>query len=224
MASGPDHHPARKPILTVRSVNCRRKSSTNLDTFYTEAVEGGLYDPEWRRPQGGQGRHGMVFRCRPARPAIRRSLKIEDFWYLAPLDAATRNSKSAAGPELSWHGPPPPVRASGKPRSDDPFPDPETALRRLIVFGAWEIAGRIPVSYAFPDLHRIHAGALSSHDLGRLRCSPPMPKPCGRWSSVWRSPPSLGIGLGPAGSVSAAGSTGCFRRSSSSCRPRRWRR
>ncbi len=29
-----------------------------------------------------------------------------------------------------------------------------------VVFGAWEIAGRIPVSYAFPTFIEFHGGAL----------------------------------------------------------------
>lgn len=61
----------------------------NLDTFYTDAVEGGLYDPngggrvaakadlEWYSNAG-------QLEGDPA------SLNIEDFWYLAPLDAATK--------------------------------------------------------------------------------------------------------------------------------------
>lgn len=61
----------------------------NLDTFYNDAVEGGLYDPngggriaakadlEWYS-NAGQLEGDLA------------SLNIEDFWYLAPLDAATK--------------------------------------------------------------------------------------------------------------------------------------
>lgn len=61
----------------------------NLDTFYGDAVEGGLYDPN------GGGRKAALADIEwysnagqlEGDPA---SLKIEDFWYLAPLDAATK--------------------------------------------------------------------------------------------------------------------------------------
>ncbi|WP_417672250.1 ABC transporter substrate-binding protein [Roseibium sp.] len=61
----------------------------NLDAFYSAAVEGGLYDPngggrvaakadlEWYS-NAGQLEGDLA------------SLNIEDFWYLAPLDAATK--------------------------------------------------------------------------------------------------------------------------------------
>ena len=61
----------------------------NLDTFYTDAVAGGLYDPN------GGGRKAAAADIEwysnagqlEGDPA---SLNIEDFWYLAPLDAATK--------------------------------------------------------------------------------------------------------------------------------------
>jgi len=61
----------------------------NLDAFYSAAVEGGLYDPngggrkaaeadlEWYS-QAGQLEGDLA------------SLNIDDFWYMAPLDAATK--------------------------------------------------------------------------------------------------------------------------------------
>jgi NitT/TauT family transport system substrate-binding protein len=60
-----------------------------LDQFYKDAVEGGLYDPN------GGGRKAakadMEWYTAAAQlegdPA---SLNIEDFWYLAPLDAAAK--------------------------------------------------------------------------------------------------------------------------------------
>ncbi|MES0880740.1 ABC transporter substrate-binding protein [Roseibium sp. SCP14] len=61
----------------------------NLDAFYTDAVAGGLYDPN------GGGRKAALADIEwysnagqlEGDPA---SLNIEDFWYLAPLDAATQ--------------------------------------------------------------------------------------------------------------------------------------
>ncbi|MES0811591.1 ABC transporter substrate-binding protein [Roseibium sp. SCPC15] len=61
----------------------------NLDAFYTDAVAGGLYDPN------GGGRKAAAADIEwysnagqlEGDPA---SLNIEDFWYLAPLDAATQ--------------------------------------------------------------------------------------------------------------------------------------
>jgi len=61
----------------------------SLDGFYTDAVEGGLYDPNG----GGEkaARADMEWYSRAGQltgdPA---SLKIEDFWYLEPLRRATR--------------------------------------------------------------------------------------------------------------------------------------
>ena len=60
-----------------------------LDGFYTDAVAGGLYDPNG----GGRnaGKADMEWYSAAGQlegdPA---SLNIEDFWYLAPLDAATK--------------------------------------------------------------------------------------------------------------------------------------
>lgn len=58
-----------------------------LDNFYTEAAEGGLYDPE------GGGRKAAIADMEWYSQAGQlegdvSSLNIEDFWYLAPLDAA----------------------------------------------------------------------------------------------------------------------------------------
>ena len=59
----------------------------SLDVFYSEAVEGGLYDPN------GGGRKAAMADMEWYSQAGQlegdvSSLNIEDFWYLAPLDAA----------------------------------------------------------------------------------------------------------------------------------------
>lgn len=59
----------------------------NLDNFYMEAVEGGLYDPN------GGGRKAAMADMEWYSQAGQlegdvSTLNIEDFWYLAPLDAA----------------------------------------------------------------------------------------------------------------------------------------
>jgi len=59
-----------------------------LDGFYTDAVDGGLYDPE------GGGRDGAMadmewYSSAGQLEGDAASLNIDDFWYLAPLDAAT---------------------------------------------------------------------------------------------------------------------------------------
>jgi NitT/TauT family transport system substrate-binding protein len=61
----------------------------NLDVFYKDAVEGGLYDPN------GGGRTAAAADLEWYSNAGQlegdlASLNIEDFWYLAPLDAATK--------------------------------------------------------------------------------------------------------------------------------------
>jgi len=58
-----------------------------LDNFYTEAAEGGLYDPM------GGGRKGaeadMEWYSKAGQlEGDPSTLKVEDFWYMAPLDAA----------------------------------------------------------------------------------------------------------------------------------------
>ncbi len=60
-----------------------------LDTFYTEAVEGGLYDPN------GGGRNAAVadlewYTAAGQLEGDPAELNVDDFWYLAPLDAATK--------------------------------------------------------------------------------------------------------------------------------------
>ncbi len=59
-----------------------------LDGFYTDAVEGGLYDPD------GGGRTAATadmewYSAAGQLEGTPDELNIEDFWYLAPLDAAT---------------------------------------------------------------------------------------------------------------------------------------
>ncbi|MDW4551448.1 ABC transporter substrate-binding protein [Defluviimonas sp. D31] len=59
-----------------------------LDTFYSEAVEGGLYDP------AGGGRKAAAADMEWYSQAGQlegdaSTLNIDDFWYMAPLDAAT---------------------------------------------------------------------------------------------------------------------------------------
>ena len=59
----------------------------SLDVFYSEAVEGGLYDPE------GGGRKAAMADLEWYSQAGQlegdpSTLKIDDFWYMAPLDAA----------------------------------------------------------------------------------------------------------------------------------------
>ncbi len=61
----------------------------NLDNFYMEAVEGGLYDPN------GGGRKAAMADMEWYSQAGQlegdpSTLNIEDFWYLAPLDEATK--------------------------------------------------------------------------------------------------------------------------------------
>ncbi|MEP3431054.1 MAG: ABC transporter substrate-binding protein [Roseibium sp.] len=61
----------------------------NLDEFYSDAVAGGLYDPN------GGGRKAATADIEWYSDAGQlegdlSSLNIEDFWYLAPLDAATK--------------------------------------------------------------------------------------------------------------------------------------
>lgn len=61
----------------------------NLDNFYMEAVEGGLYDPN-----GGGRRAAMAdmewYSQAGQLEGDPSTLNIEDFWYLAPLDEATK--------------------------------------------------------------------------------------------------------------------------------------
>ncbi len=59
-----------------------------LDGFYTDAVEGGLYDPDG----GGRTAANADMEWYSAAGQLEGTpdeLNIEDFWYLAPLDAAT---------------------------------------------------------------------------------------------------------------------------------------
>ena len=60
-----------------------------LDGFYSDAVEGGLYDPN------GGGRNAANadmewYSAAGQLDGTPEDLNIEDFWYLAPLDAATK--------------------------------------------------------------------------------------------------------------------------------------
>jgi NitT/TauT family transport system substrate-binding protein len=60
-----------------------------LDGFYTDAVEGGLYDPN------GGGRKAAKadlewYSAAGQLTGDAMSLNIEDFWYLKPLDAAAQ--------------------------------------------------------------------------------------------------------------------------------------
>lgn len=60
-----------------------------LDGFYTEAVAGGLYDPNG----GGRTAAKADLEWYAASGQLEgdpADLKIEDFWYMAPLDAATK--------------------------------------------------------------------------------------------------------------------------------------
>jgi len=58
-----------------------------LDNFYQEAAEGGLYDPEGGGRKAAQA--DMEWYSQAGQlEGDADSLKIEDFWYLAPLDAA----------------------------------------------------------------------------------------------------------------------------------------
>ncbi len=60
-----------------------------LDGFYADAVEGGLYDPD-----GGGRKAAMAdmewYTAAGQLDGDPAELNIEDFWYLAPLDAATK--------------------------------------------------------------------------------------------------------------------------------------
>ena len=59
----------------------------SLDNFYTDAVEGGLYDPN-----GGGRKAAMAdpewYSQAGQLEGDLSALKVEDFWYMAPLDAA----------------------------------------------------------------------------------------------------------------------------------------
>lgn len=60
-----------------------------LDGFYADAVEGGLYDPN------GGGRNAAMadmewYSAAGQLDGDASTLNVEDFWYLAPLDAATK--------------------------------------------------------------------------------------------------------------------------------------
>ena len=61
-----------------------------LDGFYTDAVAGGLYDPN-----GGGRKAAMAdmewYAAAGQLDGDAASLNIEDFWYLAPLDKAAKN-------------------------------------------------------------------------------------------------------------------------------------
>lgn len=59
----------------------------NLDAFYTDAVEGGLYDPDGGGRKAAQADLEWYSKAGQLTgdPA---SLKVEDFWYMAPLDKA----------------------------------------------------------------------------------------------------------------------------------------
>ena len=60
-----------------------------LDGFYADAVEGGLYDPN-----GGGRKAAMAdmewYSAAGQLDGDASTLNIEDFWYLAPLDAAVK--------------------------------------------------------------------------------------------------------------------------------------
>ena len=61
----------------------------NLDLFYTDAVEGGLYDPNG----GGEvaARADMEWYSKAGQlTGDPSTLKIEDFWYMEPLNRATK--------------------------------------------------------------------------------------------------------------------------------------
>ena len=61
----------------------------NLDQFYTDAVEGGLYDPNGGGMKAANADLEWYSKAGQLTgdPA---SLKVEDFWYMAPLDKATK--------------------------------------------------------------------------------------------------------------------------------------
>lgn len=59
----------------------------NVDAYYKEAVEGGLYDPNGGGVEAAKADFEFyVAAGQMEGPA--ESLKVEDYWYLAPLDAA----------------------------------------------------------------------------------------------------------------------------------------
>ncbi len=60
-----------------------------LDGFYTDAVEGGLYDPNGGGRKAAQADMEW-YSAAGQLTGDAASLNIEDFWYLAPLDAATK--------------------------------------------------------------------------------------------------------------------------------------
>ena len=95
-------------------------------------------------------------------------------------------------------------------------------LSALIVFGAWEIAGRIPVSYAFPTfLNSMAALARMTFD-GSIFVA----------YAETLQPLVVGVLISavvrhrawPLDRAEHAASNGCSRPSSSSCRQRRWPR
>ena len=71
----------------ARSASCLPRSLDSLDNFYTEAVAGGLYDAN-----GGGRKAAMAdlewYSNAGQLEGDPSTLKIEDFWYMAPLDAA----------------------------------------------------------------------------------------------------------------------------------------
>ena len=89
------------------------------------------------------------------------SLKVEDFCTSSRW--TTRNNKPWQLPGLiARRFPPQPVIKWKVTIHDKPFPGPETAFRRDRVRRVG-IAGRVPVSYAFPDLSGIHVGTGDAH-------------------------------------------------------------
>jgi NitT/TauT family transport system substrate-binding protein len=61
----------------------------NLDEFYTAAVDGGLYDPNGGGRKAAQADLDW-YAAAGQLEGDPGSLNIEDFWYMAPLDAATK--------------------------------------------------------------------------------------------------------------------------------------
>lgn len=61
----------------------------NLDTFYTDAVAGGLYSPDGGGRTAAKADLEWYHNAGQLEGDL-ASLNIEDFWYLAPLDAATK--------------------------------------------------------------------------------------------------------------------------------------
>lgn len=119
-----------------------------LDGFYTDAVAGGLYDPNGGGREAAQADLEWYTGAGQLEgdPA---TLNAEDFWYFAPwMQRPSKTHPNDAACLLAGS-----VFLTLTPVWNGYMKNRPLLLKLLsatIVFGAWEIAGRIPISYAFP--------------------------------------------------------------------------